>query len=169
MQIRSKITQDLLKSAGGLAPRIEYARLSINGEFFGLYSIEEALKDDWASCFGMDMQAELRDRDECQGVEPSTDRRSIESACASAGACAPVVVAGSKGGCRPPPVAPSVLARMHDARQCRENGRFDNDCCAGMGQASCAAGYSFVQVSSCYADIAFSYYCVPDSYPQCET
>ena len=41
--VRSKITQDLNIAAGGLAPRIEYARLSINGRFFGLYSIEEAL------------------------------------------------------------------------------------------------------------------------------
>ena len=40
--IRSKLVQDLLKSAGGLAPRIEYARLLVNGEYFGLYSIEES-------------------------------------------------------------------------------------------------------------------------------
>ena len=38
--IRSKITQDLVIATGGLAPRIEYARLSVNGRFFGLYSIE---------------------------------------------------------------------------------------------------------------------------------
>ena len=39
--IRNKITQDMSKAAGGLAPRIEYARLSINSEYFGLYTIEE--------------------------------------------------------------------------------------------------------------------------------
>ena len=56
--IRSKITQDLVIAAGGLAPRIEYARLSVNGRFFGMYSIEESIKEFWASCFGIDTNAE---------------------------------------------------------------------------------------------------------------
>jgi spore coat protein CotH len=55
--IRSKITQDLVIAAGGLAPRIEYARLSVNGQFFGMYSIEESIKEFWASCFGIDTNA----------------------------------------------------------------------------------------------------------------
>eukprot|EP01052_Picozoa_sp_SAG31_P038582 SAG31_NODE_5183_length_2694_cov_6.997494_1_plen_630_part_10 len=100
-QIRSKITQDLLKSVGGLAPRIEYARLSVNGEFFGLYSIEESLKEEWASCFGMDMEAELPDRNQCQDVEPSSDSLAIQRACAEAGPCTAQTFAVPKGICRP--------------------------------------------------------------------
>jgi hypothetical protein len=57
--IRSKITQDLVKAAGGLAPRIEYARLSVNGEYFGMYSIEESLTDHWANCFGRRIRQDL--------------------------------------------------------------------------------------------------------------
>lgn len=174
MQIRSKLTQDLLKSAGGLAPRIEYARLSVNGEFFGLYSIEESLKHDWASCFGMDMEAKVRDRDECQDVGRDTDARAVESACVAAGACAAVTAAGSKGGCRPPLLTSSVLARMHDRRQCRMAfGHLDPDCCAAKGQGECSTGYTLVQGDPCSGDpvgYAFSFYCVDSSaIPQCET
>ena len=43
IMVRNKLTQDLLKAVGGLAPRIEYGRLSVNGVFFGLYTIEESL------------------------------------------------------------------------------------------------------------------------------
>jgi hypothetical protein len=59
--IRSKITQDLVKASGGVAPRIEYARLSVNGRFFGLYSIEESLSEHWGNCFGIDMGAEAEE------------------------------------------------------------------------------------------------------------
>ena len=105
--VRSKITQDLLKSAGGLAPRIEYARLSINGDFFGFYSIEESLKDDWASCFGMDMTAEVTDRGICQDVQPQEGQaaclddgasRSSEAAAPLAAATAPRASLSRPGG-----------------------------------------------------------------------
>jgi hypothetical protein len=177
--IRSKITQDLLKSAGGLAPRIEYARLLINGEYFGLYSIEESLKDDWASCFGMNMEAELPDRDACQDVKADPAENGgqpIERACPVAGACATLPVAGAEEKlCRPPAMTPSIRARLqseHNPSKCRESGRFDNDCCAGLGASSCADGYTHVQGESCWQNIAFSYVCVPpgsSTYPQCET
>jgi hypothetical protein len=177
--IRSKLVQDLLKSAGGLAPRIEYARLLVNGEFFGLYSIEESLKDDWASCFGMDMGAELPGRDLCQDVSADPVESggiSIERACPAAGACATLQVAGaSEELCEPPPMTPAMRARLrseHDPSKCRENGRFDNDCCAGKEQSACADGYQHVATGqSCWQNIAFSYYCVParsNTYPQCD-
>ena len=176
--IRSKLTQDLLKSAGGLAPRIEYARLLVNGEYFGLYSIEESLKDDWASCFGMDMNAELRGRDSCQAVDPAeSGAQPFERACVAAGACATLPVAGApEAHCEPPALTPAIRSRLrseHDPSKCRENGDFDSDCCAGQGTSSCADGYTHVATGeSCYQNIAFSYYCVPASsttYPQCSS
>jgi hypothetical protein len=33
--IKNKISNDLIKAAGGLAARVEYARLSVNGDYFG--------------------------------------------------------------------------------------------------------------------------------------
>ena len=173
--VRSKITQDLLKSAGGLAPRIEYARLSINGDFFGFYSIEESLKDDWASCFGMDMTAEVTDRGICQDVQPE-EGQSVAAACAeAAGECVALPVAGAgQDLCRPPPMTPAVLrglTRQHNPSKCRENGGFDQDCCAGAGQSSCADGFVHVPTGdACWADVAFTYLCVPSSaYPDCRT
>ena len=55
--IRNKITQDVVKAMGGLAPRLEFARLSVNGEFFGLYSIEEHVDSHWAQCAGLNPHA----------------------------------------------------------------------------------------------------------------
>eukprot|EP01051_Picozoa_sp_SAG22_P019432 SAG22_NODE_3583_length_1632_cov_2.097195_3_plen_243_part_01 len=55
--VRNKITQDLVKAMGGMAPRLEFARLSVNGKFFGLYSIEEHVDNRWAQCFGLDPDA----------------------------------------------------------------------------------------------------------------
>ena len=125
----------------------------------------------------MDLDAELPDRDECQDVESGTDSRSVGGACAAAGACSTVTSAGSKSECLPPPLTPSLTARlasMHDRRQCREGGRVDTDCCAGIGKGSCAAGYTPMNTGeACYDglhQLYESYHCVPASaYPQCDT
>lgn len=37
----------------------------------------------------------------------------------------------------------SPSAGTHDASKCRENGKFDRDCCASEGAASCADGYHY--------------------------
>ena len=131
--IRSKITQDLVKAAGGLAPRIEYARLSINGNYFGMYSIEESLTDHWANCFGIDMAAEVPDESVCQQVEAAFDSTSFEDTCRAAGDCSPVLE-----------IEDTCVPRGHDPSACRESGGVDNDCCAMEGTSSCADGFTFV-------------------------
>ena len=40
---KNKLTLDMVKAAGGLAARVEYARLLVNGDYFGLYAVEEHL------------------------------------------------------------------------------------------------------------------------------
>ena len=51
-------------------------------------------------------------------------------------------------------MAKATLARgrrTHDASKCRENGGFDNDCCALEGTASCADGFEMDFTSDvCY-------------------
>lgn len=50
----------------------------------------------------------------------------------------------------------------HDASQCRENGGFDNDCCAIVGTAKCDNGLSLTWGDVCYPGqgwTAYSYYC----------
>ena len=46
--LRNKLAQDLFKQLGAPAPRIEYAELSVNGEYFGLYTLEERVDDHFA-------------------------------------------------------------------------------------------------------------------------
>ena len=48
IMVRNKLTMDMIKSAGGVGPRIEYGRLSVNGEYFGLYTLEEHIDQQWA-------------------------------------------------------------------------------------------------------------------------
>ena len=166
--IRSKITQDLVKAAGGLAPRIEFARLSINGQYFGMYSIEESLTDHWANCMGIDMAAELADEAVCQQVGAAADSPLFEDQCRAAGQCTPVVE-----------IEDACVLRGHDPSACRENGGLDTDCCAVNGTASCADGFTFVQgTEPCYQTrqwTAFPSYCaaagtdtVPETYPDCD-
>ena len=50
--LRNKLAQDLYKQLGAPAPRIEYAELSVNGEYFGLYTLEERVDDHFAKCRG---------------------------------------------------------------------------------------------------------------------
>ena len=50
----------------------------------------------------------------------------------------------------------------HDASQCRENGKFDNDCCAVKGTAQCAGDLALSWGDVCYKGdgwTAFSYFC----------
>ena len=63
----------------------------------------------------------------------------------------------------------AVLAMLgvsaHDASQCRENGKYDNDCCAIKGTAQCAGGLAVSWGAACYKGkgwTAFSYYCNED-------
>lgn len=165
--IRSKITQDLVKAGGGLAPRIEYARLSVNGQYFGFYSIEESIKADWGSCFGMDMDAEVEDYDTCQATAAS-DAQTLEEACLAAGECATVVAFPA-----------TCMPTGHNPAACRENGGLDDDCCAMLGSATCAAGHTFLhgEVPCAQGDWgqAFPTYCarqapgipVPTRFPDC--
>ena len=39
--VSNKIVQDALKAIGGLAPRLEFTRLAVNGRYFGFYTVEE--------------------------------------------------------------------------------------------------------------------------------
>ena len=50
--LRNKLTQDLFTHLGAAAPRVEYAELSVNGEYFGLYTLEERVDDHFARCRG---------------------------------------------------------------------------------------------------------------------
>ena len=100
----------------------------------------------------------------------------MAAACAeAAGECVALPVAGAgQDLCRPPPMTPAVLrglTRQHNPSKCRENGGFDQDCCAGAGQSSCADGFVHVPTGdACWADVAFTYLCVPSSaYPDCRT
>lgn len=50
----------------------------------------------------------------------------------------------------------------HDASKCRENGKFDNDCCAIKGTAKCAGDLALHWGSVCYKGngwTAYSYFC----------
>ena len=50
--IRNKLTQDLLKKAGTPTPREAFAELSVNGEYFGFFGLEEHVDQDWFECHG---------------------------------------------------------------------------------------------------------------------
>ena len=54
---------------------------------------------------------------------------------------------------------------QHDPEQCRENGEFDDDCCATEGAWSCASGYKLVHQRQVCHDAgdwqAYKYQCIP--------
>ena len=50
--IRNKLTQDLIKRAGGQTPRVEFAVLKVNGAYFGFYSLEEHVSEQFFECMG---------------------------------------------------------------------------------------------------------------------
>ena len=50
--LRNKLSQDLFTHMGAAAPRVEYAELSVNGEYFGFYTLEERVDDHFAKCRG---------------------------------------------------------------------------------------------------------------------
>ena len=39
LMVRNKLSQDLYNKVGALVVRVEYARLSVNGSYFGLYTM----------------------------------------------------------------------------------------------------------------------------------
>ena len=114
----------------------------------------------------MDMTAEVTDRGICQDVQPEEvslhDRiiaaiwvaffhrcqrlsrscgqgQSVAAACAeAAGECVALPVAGAGHG------QDLCLTRQHDPSKCRENGGFDQDCCAAAGQV----GLTMLQFTS---------------------
>jgi hypothetical protein len=57
IMIRNKVTQDLIKKAGGQTPRVEFAVLNVNGEYFGFYSLEEHVSEAFIGCQGWDVGA----------------------------------------------------------------------------------------------------------------
>jgi hypothetical protein len=52
LMVRNKLTQDLFKHAGMATPRIEYATVSLNGVYFGLYTLNEEIDSSFARCNG---------------------------------------------------------------------------------------------------------------------
>jgi hypothetical protein len=52
MMIRNKLSQDLYNKAGAQVVRIEFARLTVNGTYFGFYTLEERMDDDFLRCRG---------------------------------------------------------------------------------------------------------------------
>ena len=57
IMIRNKVSQDLIKKMGGQTPRVEWAVLSVNGEYFGFYSLEEHVSEAFFECQGWDVGA----------------------------------------------------------------------------------------------------------------
>jgi len=62
----------------------------------------------------------------------------------------------------------SMSGLKSDPKQCREHGRFDNDCCAIKGTNTCAKGYTMEQTDKvCFRNsqfVAYRYNClVPDT------
>ncbi len=53
LMMRNKLTQDLISKTGMPALRVEFARLHVNGDYFGLYSLEEHVDDDFLKCRGL--------------------------------------------------------------------------------------------------------------------
>ena len=55
LMIRNKLTQDLIKRAGGQTPRVEFAVVKVNGAYFGFYSLEERVSEQFFECMGWDV------------------------------------------------------------------------------------------------------------------
>ena len=57
IMIRNKLSQDILKHAGAQTPREDFAELSVNGNYFGLYGLEEYVGKEWFECNGWNPDA----------------------------------------------------------------------------------------------------------------
>ena len=57
LMVRNKVTQDLIKKAGGQTPRVEFAVLNVNGAYFGFYALEEHTSEGFVECQGWDVGA----------------------------------------------------------------------------------------------------------------
>lgn len=53
LMFRNKLTQDLFTKTGAPALRVEYAKLSVNGAYFGLYAMEEHVDAEFLKCRGL--------------------------------------------------------------------------------------------------------------------
>eukprot|EP00933_Yihiella_yeosuensis_P030932 TRINITY_DN2447_c0_g1_i1.p1 TRINITY_DN2447_c0_g1~~TRINITY_DN2447_c0_g1_i1.p1 ORF type:complete len:397 (-),score=100.18 TRINITY_DN2447_c0_g1_i1:372-1562(-) len=65
----------------------------------------------------------------------------------------------------PPPSTPSTPPECHDKSKCREDGKYDDDCRAGLTSSSCADGYIKTQTPTCDAHGSCDYYCCPPTTP----
>ena len=54
LMVRNKLSQDLYQKVGAPVVRIEFARVSISGKYFGLYTLEERTDEDFLKCLGWD-------------------------------------------------------------------------------------------------------------------
>ena len=54
LMIRNKISQDIIKKAGGQTPREDFCEFSVNGHYFGLYGLEEHVSEEFMECQGWD-------------------------------------------------------------------------------------------------------------------
>lgn len=52
--IRNKLTNDILKKAGASTPREDFAEFSVNGNYFGLFGLEEHVSAEFLECQGWD-------------------------------------------------------------------------------------------------------------------
>jgi spore coat protein H len=56
---RNKLTHDLMRELGGLAPRVSYARVCFNGAYHGLYTVIERIDEEWLDSVDLDNDAVL--------------------------------------------------------------------------------------------------------------
>ena len=52
--IRNKLSNDILKKAGAATPREDFAEFSVNGNYFGLFGLEEHVSAEFLECQGWD-------------------------------------------------------------------------------------------------------------------
>jgi len=57
--VRNKLTMDLVRASGGLAPRIGHVLVELNGLCMGLYAAIERIDDDWLARQGLAPQGNL--------------------------------------------------------------------------------------------------------------
>jgi hypothetical protein len=50
--VRDRLAEDLTRAAGGLAPRVTYVNLALNGRYHGVYALTEAITEDYFERLG---------------------------------------------------------------------------------------------------------------------
>lgn len=51
--VRDRLAEDLTRAAGGLAPRVTYVNLALNGRYHGVYALTEAITEDYFERLGL--------------------------------------------------------------------------------------------------------------------